>query len=121
MLIDIQGFCPACGQDKLHIERYVGTVHCLNSECSDTGAAHKILAEHEIEHTLVVHPDTPTSGSGTWTLKHPLRERINDELMSCTVDKLVRQTFAFNYPPEAGTYRVAKGADGKYTMEAVTA
>lgn len=45
MLIDIQGFCPACGQETLHIERYVGMLHCLGPGCTDRGAAHALLSK----------------------------------------------------------------------------
>lgn len=114
MLIDIVGFCPACGNKSLHVESGVGTVHCLQRGCLNPGAAHAILSDPEIEHILEVLPDVETEQSGRWTLKHPLRERVDGDLFSCSVHESLRTHFAFHYPPEPARYRVSSDSgDGR--------
>jgi Family of unknown function (DUF6085) len=77
MLIDIQGYCPACGEAKLQVSsQQGGVVYCNEPNCPKPDAAHKILQDQEREHVLRLDDDG-------WTLKHPLRERLNSDLFDC--------------------------------------
>lgn len=111
-LIDIQGFCPACGEKKLHIHSDVGMVHCLNPECPDQSAAGKILADPEIHH-LVTFKDNH------YNLKHPLRERIGDKLLDCTVSRWLFSMQMKHGPQPDATHRIIE-VDGKLITEPVT-
>lgn len=87
MLADVRGYCPACGGRTLHIELGPGIVSCLNPECTDKGAAIKILMDGERDHIVKVTAD------GAWTCRHPLHERLDDKLMACEVGTLVGHIF----------------------------
>ena len=97
--IDVQGHCPACGQDDLHVLSDVGIVHCLNPMCPDDGAATKILADPEIHHVVQFHADL------TFNVKHPLRERIGDKLLTCLIHTEVQRMYADGGATE-GTWRL---------------
>lgn len=71
----IRGACPACGGESLFAGEG-GYLTCSRSECPEPDAAHRILADHETEH-IVQFDDTG------FTVRHPLRERLDDALMSC--------------------------------------
>lgn len=48
---------------------------------------------------------------GTVIIKHPLRERIADDLFSCDVLGDVMKTLSGKFPKENGRYRITKPAD----------
>jgi hypothetical protein len=76
--IDIRGYCPACGAAKLQAMSHVGIVHCTNPECPRLQAIHEILSTPVIDHLLVTH-------DRSWTLVHPLIERLDNAMLGCTV------------------------------------
>lgn len=87
MLIDVQGYCPACGEQKLHVVQGAGLVHCMHPDCPDPMAATTILMDAERDHIVKVTTD------GIWTCRHPLHERLGDKLMHCEVGGYVDQLF----------------------------
>jgi hypothetical protein len=109
-VIRVEGNCPmGCGR-TLHVEEATAAnkVICWGAECSDPLAAHKILGDSETEH--VVRFD-----GGGFTVRHPLRERLGDELMNC---RLHLFCVSLPGPPEGrpGTFR-AWETDGRWQME----
>lgn len=43
MLINIQGYCPACGEQTLRAESGAGLVFCVSPGCPNTSAAAQVL------------------------------------------------------------------------------
>lgn len=92
----IAGYCPMGGRKTLAIEH--GQITCTDPQCPRPTAAAEILADHEPEHIVTLH-------RGTFTVRHPLRERLDDALMTCPLHAWIR---AQNQPPRPlGRYRVA--------------
>ncbi len=105
MSADVQGHCPACGASSLFLASG-GYVTCRVIDCPNPTAAADILADRETEHVV-------TFASG-FTIRHPLRERLNGELEDCT---LHRQLLALSGPPvRPGRYR-ARRVDGGWSWE----
>ena len=44
MGIRIEGVCPACGQDRLHVVQ--NQVRCMNERCPKPEAAHLLLTRY---------------------------------------------------------------------------
>lgn len=99
--LKVNGVCPACGSESLYPAAVGKTVYrdimCSNADCPDPSAASKILSESEIHHTVLINDKS-------FSLKHPLRERIGNELLSCPVYKML--TSLDGPPAQTGTYRV---------------
>lgn len=91
----VRGYCPmGCGE-SLVLE--AARIRCDDFACRNRDAVHEILSNSETEHIVVLAEDD-------FTIKHPLRERIEDELFECPVHQALH---ALNGPPEEpGTYRV---------------
>ena len=104
----VQGHCPmGCGQ-TLFLGAS-GFITCATLECPRPDAASLLLEEQETDHVVDFHDDD------TFTVMHPLRERLDGELSDCPLHKhLVGLTEA---PVTPGRYRVsylgAGGPDGQ--------
>jgi len=97
----VRGYCPmGCGE-SLILEG--ARIKCNDFACSNPEAVHLILDNRETEHIVVI-------GAHDFTIKHPLRERIEDNLFECPINQAL---LALPGPPEEpGTYRVYTiGAD----------
>lgn len=106
-LTKIEGcYCPACGEDRLHRIEKTGELRCMSDRCTAPGAASELLSSRETEHIMSL--DTR---EGTVIIKHPLRERIADDLFSCDVLGDVMKTLSGKFPKENGRYRITKPAD----------
>jgi hypothetical protein len=104
----IAGYCPACGWESL-TRANGGRVTCGRLECQRPTAADEILADSETEH--VVH-----LFAGTFTIRHPLRERLDDQLMRCDLHDHIASLAG---PPAApGRYR-ALGEGDDWTWQAI--
>lgn len=98
MSILISSFCPACGERMLVVRPADGKIICTKTRCPRPTAAHEILSDPEREHVVMFDE------RGFMTLRHPLRERLGDALMTCCVhDHLVSRGASY-LPP--GRYRV---------------
>jgi hypothetical protein len=100
-----------CGQtllltdeDSAQSDGLAVTVCCGNPECPRPHAVAEIIADAETEHLV-------TFTESDWTIKHPLRERLNDALLKCELPSFVGQFFALNYV-DAGRYRVRSKPGG---------
>lgn len=100
MIIDIQGYCPACGQQSLHVVSGVGLIHCLYPKCPAATVAHRILQDPEIHH--VVRFDD----HGFFNVKHPLRERVDSELLDCSIHDVVNAECEGVGMPGPGSWRL---------------
>ena len=71
---------------------------CRREGCPRPGAVSEIIADPEFEH-VVTFEDTG------FTVRHPLRERLDDEMFRCTVHGYLAQLTA--PPVPNGRYRMA--------------
>lgn len=103
---DIAGVnCPmGCGQ-TLHLMQS-GTILCLNQACTQPDAAQKILGDRETEHIAVF-------GVDSWTVVHPLRDRLGD-LLFCPVHEAVGR---LDGPPGGMTGRYRAKIDSAGVLE----
>jgi len=107
--IRVQGYCPmGCGQ-TLHLTSG-GTIACRHSSCPRRYAAAEVLYDEETEHVVEL-------GETTFTVRHPLRERLDDALMTCQLHEYLAQLDGPPAPP--GRYRVT-GPLGQLHWEALT-
>lgn len=94
-MTDVAGHCPmGCGRTLFLADG--GHITCSWRDCPDREAADTILGDAESEHVVEFRP-------GTFIVRHPLRERIGDDLMRC---ELHRHIESLPGPPVAlGRYR----------------
>lgn len=92
----VSGYCPmGCGPTLFLGSG--GYVTCSLDVCPQPDAASEILADGEAHHIVKI-------SEAEFTVRHPLRERLNDELMRCS---LHAWTADHGGPPKRiGTYRV---------------
>jgi hypothetical protein len=95
----VQGFCPmGCGETLFLGSG--GYVTCGYIDCPNPTALADILAIRETEHIVELE-------AKTFSVQHPLRERLNGELFACD---LHRRISALDGPPATpGKYRVLVG------------
>lgn len=101
-MITVQGYCPmGCGSTLALGED--GHVTCSLDRCPRPDAVTEILDDRETEH-LVTFSET------AFTVRHPLRERLDDALMACQLHEHIA---GLSGPPiEPGRYRaLAEGPD----------
>lgn len=105
MFIDVAGYCPmGCGE-HLHLSRDSGLISCLARDCPRPLAVTELLRDDEVEHTVLL---TETS----FTLKHPLRERLGEaSLFNCSVHEFLQEMRPDDIAPP-GKYRVTVSPDG---------
>lgn len=109
-LAHIRGFCPVCGSHALTV---VGDmVTCQAENCPRPAAVTAILSDQEIEHLVTFDDDG-------FTIKHPLRERLDDALLSCD---LHRHCARLSGPPVLpGVYRARRlESDLEWSFEKVS-
>lgn len=101
----VNGHCPmGCGP-TLGLSGS-GDVVCCNKECSRTSAVHELLADTETEH--IVHINDQSG----WTIRHPLRERLDDELMRCALHDLIAAlSLRYDLSTVTGRHRVTRSGD----------
>jgi hypothetical protein len=110
MMMDVEGLCPmGCGK-TLHVNTGNGVVHCIERRCPDPDAVTKLLGnEQSVHHVVNMRSD------GGFTMKHPLRERLEDELFECELHELL----ASAPPPLSGKYLVRGTMESGYDWEAI--
>lgn len=104
----VQGHCPyGCGRTLFLADG--GYVTCSYIHCPRPDAVADLLDDREVSHIVVF-------GEGTFTVRHPLRERLDDALMTCVLHEHIA---GLDGPPvRPGRYR-AHGAAGKWSWEAL--
>lgn len=106
--VAIGGFCPACGgKNTILAPRHatLGVLHCSAEGCPDKMAAAKILSEPEIHHVVNFN------GEGYFNVKHPLRERIDDQLLNCEIHDVIIAECQHYGVPGKGPWRIRKRDD----------
>jgi hypothetical protein len=103
----IQGYCPACGKQRLGYMMALGyspgRLICEAPGCPEPDAVQRLLGDQEVHHLLTVKP------GGTWTIRHPLIERIDERLMSCDLATWVTETLDLD--SFVGLHRVKPSPD----------
>lgn len=112
--LPLLGYCPmGCGETLQAVRDGSEPDHeitCTNPDCPRPEAAHQILCDAETEHLV-------DFGERTFTVKHPLRERLDDALMTCQLHNHIE---GLDGPPVAlGRYR-AIAFDGGWAWRALT-
>ena len=97
----VAGYCPmGCGSTLFVAAG--GYVTCSYPPCPRPDAVADLLADRETGHVVRIGPDE-------FTVRHPLRERLGDELMRC---RLHTEIAASDGPPVVpGRYRVTQAGD----------
>ncbi|WP_174774606.1 MULTISPECIES: DUF6085 family protein [unclassified Cryobacterium] len=110
-MISVIGNCPmGCGR-TLAVDPH-GAILCRAFGCPNSRAATTILQDAETEHVVTFARDD-------FTIKHPLRERIGDELLDCPMHA---QLAALTEPPvKPGRYRVQTDSWGETVYTVYTA
>lgn len=94
----VAGFCPmGCGETLQLAELVGGQVVCLDENCPRPTAAAELLADRETDHIVEL-------GETEFTVRHPLRERLDDALMECSLHRRIAGLFVPAADP--GRYRV---------------
>jgi hypothetical protein len=93
----VKGYCPmGCGETL-----FLGSgdyITCSYIDCPQPDAVSTLLDDREIQHIVDI-------GETTFTVRHPLRERLNDALLNC---RLHNDIAAMSGPPaKPGRYRVS--------------
>jgi hypothetical protein len=102
----VTGYCPmGCGRTLFLADG--GYVTCSYIHCPRRGAVADLLADREISHIVQL-------GEDTFTVRHPLRERLDDALMTCTLHEHIAGLAG--PPVQPGRYR-AHGAGGQWSWE----
>lgn len=102
--VPVTGYCPACGKAELQLRKADGVILCTASPCPNPAAAHAVLADPEIHH--VVRFDD----QGWFNVKHPLRERVDSELLDCAVHEAVVDAIENGMIPQ-DSYRLKQDGD----------
>ena len=105
----VDGYCPmGCGKTLFLADG--GCVTCSYLHCPRRDAAAELLDDPETEH-IVLFEET------TFSIRHPLRERHDDEFMTC---ELHEHCNALAGPPvKPGRYR-ATGSGQRWTWTEVS-
>lgn len=104
----VAGYCPmGCGQ-TLTRRAHDGAILCGNPGCARPDAVDTIVGEQETEHIVQFDPVG-------FTIRHPLRERLDDDLMQC---ELHRYCSRLDGPPRDGTgrYQATTVGPGSWTF-----
>lgn len=103
----VYGFCPmGCGETLFLSD---GRVGCLSPQCPRDTAVDEILTDPETGHLAKIR-------SRDFSLVHPLRERLGQELLRCELNQYL--TELGGPPVKPGTYRVTQStAPGTWAWE----
>ncbi|MFJ6730019.1 DUF6085 family protein [Streptomyces sp. NPDC091281] len=109
--LPVAGNCPmGCGE-TLQRQAAVGTLICTAAACPRPDAVAHILREREIEHIVQFDADG-------FTIRHPLRERLDDALMQCELHRHCARRWG---PPDdgAGRFRAIRRGPGNWVFQRV--
>jgi len=99
MGFSVQGRCPmGCGETLMLGDG--GFVTCCRLDCPRPDAASAILADADPEHLVELREQD-------FTVRHPLAERLDNALMSCTLHEHLQ----LMPPRQPGRYRVQADGD----------
>jgi hypothetical protein len=97
----VAGFCPACGHKSLRLSVVggAGYITCSRLECPEPNLVTDLLDNRETEHIVTITEEG-------WTIRHPIRELIDDRFMHCDLHEYM---VSIAGPPIVpGRYRVSR-------------
>lgn len=99
----IDGYCPmGCGRTLFRVPDSDKIV-CRYERCPFPDVVSVILSDRETEHVVTFEA---TDRGHAFTVRHPLRERLDSELITCSVEGYLR---SLTGPPKpSGRYRMTK-------------
>jgi hypothetical protein len=111
-------YCPACGAPDIVVTANKGgLLRCTYVVCPDPRALEKVLSDPRL-HQHIVRLD-----EDGWTVRHPLIERIDDRLFTCSLNHYLSSDDVLLNAMVPGEY-VAKQYDGvayeAWTLEMIT-
>jgi hypothetical protein len=98
-MIHVDGYCPmGCGA-TLGLDNKIrhASIRCQEPTCPRPSAVDELLHEAETNHRVSL-------GGQTFTVKHPLRERLDNALLDCALHSWLAEQESPPRPP--GEYRV---------------
>lgn len=105
----VDGYCPmGCGRTLFLGDG--GDVTCSYLHCPNRGAVAEILADQITEHIVWF-------GADSFTTRHPLRERLGDQLLTCSLH--VYLTSLAGPPVQPGKYRARAVTGPGWAWEAM--
>lgn len=91
----------------------LGTLRCFAQDCPRPEAAELVLSTTETEHLVLIGPPM-----FSYTIQHPLRERLEGQLFQCPTAAEVSDT-VHQHMEEPGVYRVIRGGDRQLHWELI--
>lgn len=103
----VQGYCPmGCGRTLFLGSG--GYITCSLDKCPNPTALADLLEDPEHEHIVVLE-------DSTFSIEHPLRERLNGVLFKCPLHAFIQ---GHDGPPlRPGRYRVRQRGDDRFSWE----
>lgn len=120
----LQGHCPVCGAEELR-RGFQGLIQCGNTLCERQDAIHSLLTDPELGNHLirvtkrVRHSEAGATEILDWTIRHPLSERLNDDLFACEMGLYVHAMWDGGSPLTEGTHRVTDNDDGGWDVRLI--
>lgn len=103
----VRGNCPmGCGQTLFLGDG--GHITCSKADCPRPSAVDELLHDRETEHIVEL-------GETSFTVRHPLRERLDDALMECGLHSRIAAGSGPPVPP--GRYRACEPGVGGVVWE----
>jgi hypothetical protein len=95
--VAVVGLCPmGCGSTLFRAPEG-GHITCGHVGCPRPTAVDELLADGETEHIVMLY-------AATFTVRHPLRERLDEQLLTCDLHQAIAD---LDGPPrQPGLYRV---------------
>lgn len=107
MTVGVEGYCPmGCGH-TLMVVAGEGRITCLDPNCPRPTAVHEILVQ-ETEHVV-------NFGENSYNLLHPLRERVDGQLLECKVGDFLAELDGPLFPPGRYKLRLLDGGDPEWS------
>lgn len=96
--VAVDGYCPmGCGHTL--VVTLDGKLECCSPTCPESGAVHELLQDREPEHVVWF-------AERMFTIRHPLRERLRDQLLRCELHGHIAGLPGPPVPP--GRYRAVE-------------
>lgn len=106
-MTDVAGYCPmGCGP-TLFLGRG-GHITCSLASCPRRTAVAELLEDQEADHVVVLR-------KRDFTIRHPLRERLDDHLLTCAIHRRIASLA--KPPAKPGTYRLTVLPAGSWMWE----
>lgn len=100
-------YCPSCGEESLYVIQPQNAnifLECRNEKCTRREAVMRVLRDREIGHIVLF------SDVDAFSMQHPIRERIDSELLDCELMRYLSEHGAPSLLFGPGKYRAIPSA-----------